>query len=117
MNRTRLIIVMLLVSLALVGIVAAADIVINFTVGDATGKASNQVKDYAEAHGWTAKIDDPNSADPAVVINNPFNTKQWTEKVLKDNFRETVKAWRTAKKAEKARADEVIAVDAEIVFK
>lgn len=117
MNRSRTIVVLLLVSLALVGIVTAADIVLNFTVSDANGKASEQVKDYAQAHGWTAKIDDPNSNDPAVVIDNPFTPRQWTEKVLKDNFKETVKAWRVAKKAQKASADEIIAVEAEIVFK
>lgn len=102
-------------SLGLAVIISAADIVINFTVSDTNAKAAEQVKDYAQAHGWTAKV--LNNANPPVLIDNPFNPKQWTEKVLKDNFRETVKAYRTAKKAEKARLDEAIVVEAEVVFK
>jgi hypothetical protein len=116
MNRFRIIVTTLLIMLSLVGgVIFAADIVLSINIDDTNGKAKAHLDDVADYTGWTPTVPDPNNPTGPPIPN--ISKKNWVEKKIREWFKESVKAQRASKKAEKSRTDELIAVEAEVVFK
>jgi len=70
----------------------------------------NEVNDFVDYHGWTAKITDPK--DETKQIDNPVTKAVFAKKKIADFVKESIKAYRANAAQDTARTTVISAVEA-----